>query len=144
MVNLKFWKKDDFSDFKLPPMSTDTNLGLGGLGSRESAGGLDLTGSFQAPAGATMPTMPTTPNFSGNSFQDRPSFQSNQYTNPNSYAHDDHEPAAPAHMGKDLELIAAKLDAIKSQLDILNMRLNTLEQRLPPAQENNSGKKPWY
>lgn len=151
-MNLKFWKKDDFSDFKLPPLTgsgSGSELGLppgNAFGtSGANPGGLDLTGGFDA-THATAPTMPNTPNFSGQGFGSTPGFGANMNQS-NFTDHDDHDRASGSTQqlhGKDLEIIGAKLDAIKTQLDMLNMRLNTLEQRLPPQQETGGPKKPWY
>lgn len=145
-MNLKFWKKDDFSDYKLPPLQgagsgSDLGLPSNGLSDANNPGGtgLDLSGGFQP--GATP---------FGNSGAGASPFASSGFA-PSTHD-DDHNgssgvaPASQSVHGKDLEVIAAKLDAIKSQLDMLNLRLSTLEQRLPPVNQGESGgpKRPWY
>lgn len=79
-------------------------------------------------------------------------FQPNGFTSAAAQHDDEHDGggrsgnASGSLHGKDLEVIAAKLDAIKSQLDMLNLRISTLEQRLPAQNQSESGgpRKPWY
>ena len=138
-MSWKFWKKDDLAlpDFKSELKGMD--LGL----PKENSSGLDFSSSFQTPQAPSMPVIPPAQSFS----QQYPSPQSSFPSTPSSFPNQSYTPqsmtpvaedSGNAHLQKDLEVIAAKLETIRAQLDMLNARLANLER------SGEGPKRPWY
>ncbi len=109
---LKFWKKDDFSDFSSPDFPDfDKPPKMPDFGSKDSGMDMPHPPSFEPPASA--PERMEGSAFAPRAFQERQQF----------------EPAVPAP-GADqkMDLISAKLDTIKAQLETVLQRLDRLEQ----------------
>ncbi|MBN2459259.1 hypothetical protein JXB28_03155 [Candidatus Woesearchaeota archaeon] len=106
-------KKDDLGLDGMGP-----EAGLGGAGYGEPLGSPDMGGYGAAP-GMGQPSSSFSPEAMG--FERVPP-GSSSYSQPGSQSVSD------INMGKDLEIINAKLDAIKAELDSVNQRLKRIER----------------
>lgn len=110
----KFWKKEDgLPDFKDSALGMDTSQGMPGNAP-------DLSQHFDSSQSFAQPPPPSnfsTP-FPSQPFASHPTQNQSEWESPGKSA-----------VGKDLEIIAAKLDTIRAQLEMLNTRVANLEQQ---------------
>ncbi len=131
---LKFWKKDDeFSDLDL-----DKDLGLG----KDRELGLDFPGqenqsarpkAFEEPLGGEpKPERSFDPSAQTEQPQPQQYFQQQQQQPRYSQQPQSQPQQSPQYaqqnVGKELEIISAKIDALRASMEAINHRLNSIEK----------------
>jgi hypothetical protein len=128
-------KKDDLG---LDGMGPEAGLGGAGYGEPLASPDMGGMGGYGSPPSMGQPMQPQQQGFSPEAmgFERVPQGAS-------SYSQASPQSVSEITMGKDLEIINAKLDAIKAELDSVNQRLKRIERIAEGEREGPENKDKW-